>query len=394
MSNADPTMESLQKLSPDNFRVVRRVPIFIPHHRSFADGSEVLVTEADLPEIAAGMQERERESGVVCRVTDGHIDPSAPEADQPELVGFARNATVGRFGPRQRPAILADLYIRRDRAKILSQRPYRSAEYYPGRKEIRGLALLLRDPQLDMGILYYSKEMKFYGVPVMPKTDDATLPDNATMPDDMNPDTGSAPDDDDTSPEEAAQFERCFRYMMKKYGNPKGWMQRYEESTPAGSNTTVPGMDDDDDDDDKNPPDTMPMKASSRSDSPLVYQLQTQVKQLIAERDRERAERDRERVERVLDQVEISYEIDRKAELARMLKLTPQQREERLREIRRYHPQVPGTGMIRVYSGSVEGNNPDRPLSKEEMKRALQYQRDERISWEDAVLKARQPAAN
>src|SRR5262249_39919807 len=99
----------------------------------------------------------ERCYGVAARVTDGHVNPAknVPESSQPALLGFARNPRAGGFGQAQTPGVLVDLFIRNEQLPTFRDRPYRSAEYYPPTREIRGVALLLRDPGLDLGIVTY-----------------------------------------------------------------------------------------------------------------------------------------------------------------------------------------------------------------------------------------------
>jgi hypothetical protein len=66
------------------------------------------------------------------------------------------NLRVGTFGPQRETCILCDLYIRPDCWEEFKRHPYRSPEYYHGRKEITGVAVLTRDPKLDLGMLSFS----------------------------------------------------------------------------------------------------------------------------------------------------------------------------------------------------------------------------------------------
>src|SRR5580704_4502958 len=131
MATEDATLQSLNYLDDSaRYAVIRGVPIFRAHTRTGkdADGrpTSVVVSEADLPEIARNMSLLERYYGVAARVTDGHINPKpdVPESAQPELLGFARNARPGHFGPAATPAVLVDFYIRKDRLEKFRQRPY------------------------------------------------------------------------------------------------------------------------------------------------------------------------------------------------------------------------------------------------------------------------------
>lgn len=133
--------------------VRRNVPVFVPHTRKNKDGPDTVVTADDLAEYAANTAALEREFGVCGRITEGHVVPGRAERDQPDLVGVFRNARLGTFGPKNTPAVLVDEYIRKDKESVALNRPYRSPEVYHGRKDIRGLARLISDPFLDMGIV-------------------------------------------------------------------------------------------------------------------------------------------------------------------------------------------------------------------------------------------------
>ena len=162
MMNDDATLQSSRDLdNPNLYEVKRGVPIFRAHRRKAkdADGKEyeIVVTDDDLPVIAKNMAALQADENVPCRINDGHIKAGddVPESRQPPLLGFAKNPRFGHFGPMRTPCVLVDTCIKRDKLPIARDRPFRSAEYYPHTKTIRGVALLLRDPQLDLGIVTY-----------------------------------------------------------------------------------------------------------------------------------------------------------------------------------------------------------------------------------------------
>lgn len=157
---ADPTTALLDSLDdPAKFVTVRRVPVCVPHKRTVIGPDdkpfEVEVTEDDLPEIAEQVNRAVRETGTPIRVTVGHVnlDPKFPEKDQPVSRGFGRNAVVGRFGPRRKLGVLADLSVRQEHAGVLQDYPERSMDFDPATKRIHGIALLVRRPWLDMGVI-------------------------------------------------------------------------------------------------------------------------------------------------------------------------------------------------------------------------------------------------
>src|SRR5207302_1457650 len=68
----------------------------------------------------------------------------------------------------------------RDKLAVAKNRPFRSAEYYPSTKTIRGIALLVRDPYLDMGIVTYVGETVPYLYSIESHMNET--PENATPP--------------------------------------------------------------------------------------------------------------------------------------------------------------------------------------------------------------------
>jgi hypothetical protein len=117
-------------------------------------------TEGDLYAIAEKQRQNKERFGVLPVICFGHRqrDPQYPETAQPEVIGYGDNARVGKFGPAGETALLMDLYIRRDMAEEAKRYPFRSSEYYPAAKEITGIALLRRDPKLDLGILAFQRQ--------------------------------------------------------------------------------------------------------------------------------------------------------------------------------------------------------------------------------------------
>ncbi len=148
----------MARLGDESLWHIRRgVPVFKCHDRKRVgqDGKPFVaysVTARDLDDIAAKMR-RNQAKGVPARMTVGHINPdgSFPESDQPEVVGYWLNAREGTFGPNAEPCVLCDGYVKSDAVELVRGRPYRSSEFYPASKEIRGIALLTRDPELDLG---------------------------------------------------------------------------------------------------------------------------------------------------------------------------------------------------------------------------------------------------
>lgn len=210
----DPTMDLVRSLGDESqWVVIRNVPVEKPHKR---DAFEV--TEADLYKHAEAVNRVYVEDGVPVRVTVGHVllDPKAPETSQPPLVGFAKDAKVGRYGPQHKPAVLVDLYIRPDQASVLRKYPFRSMEIDPGTGRIHGVALLLRDPWLDMGAIHYSAGRWLVTY------------EGSGMADEK---------DDDFTEDEKKQYARCAKYLKKHYAKLAAYM---DDMGAGNANTPEP----------------------------------------------------------------------------------------------------------------------------------------------------------
>ncbi len=155
----DATADFARSLS-DPQRWVRKagVPIFKPHVRIDPNTKkEIRVDLQKLHVIAENMQKLENDGGVPVRITLGHTIPGQAETKQPPVAGYYRNARVGVFGPKREPAILADEWLDPQYAQVRKNYPYRSSEYYDDDRQITGVALLSRDPYLDLGVVAYDR---------------------------------------------------------------------------------------------------------------------------------------------------------------------------------------------------------------------------------------------
>jgi len=164
-NKTDPTLDFLAQFDDaTRWVVVPDAPICRPHCRKVQrpDGGEYVieVTEADLPRIVDEIERRERESGVVPVMTIGHrrqSDPAFPEVNQPPVVGFARGARVGTFGPQNVPCVLGTLYYKREWWQEAKEYPFRSMDFFPPTMAVTGVALLKRDPFLQLGMVTYDQ---------------------------------------------------------------------------------------------------------------------------------------------------------------------------------------------------------------------------------------------
>ena len=167
MYHNDATAEFFQTLNDPSRWVVRQgVPIFKQHTRiDPATGKNIAVDLPKLYRIAANAAATEKNGGVPIRMTIGHTDPKKPETHQPPIGGYYRNPRVAPFGPSGEPAVVVDEWLD---PRYLSERrnfPYRSAEYYDDAEQITGVALLTRDPYLDVGIVAYERDHRNRTIP-------------------------------------------------------------------------------------------------------------------------------------------------------------------------------------------------------------------------------------
>ncbi len=151
-------MEFHQSLNDPNRWVIKaNVPIFKSHQRVDPNTKQLIkVDPVKLQRIASNLQRMER-AGVPIRMTLGHTEPGKPETEQPPVCGYYRNARVQPFGPQQEPAVVVDEWL--DPAYLPNRKnyPFRSAEYYDDSEQITGVALLTRDPWLELGVVAYHK---------------------------------------------------------------------------------------------------------------------------------------------------------------------------------------------------------------------------------------------
>lgn len=158
-SGPDATAEFQQRLNdPQRWVIKRGVPLFKAHERT--DPATGQLIKVDLPKlyrIASNMQRLERRDGVPVRTTLGHTEPEKPETQQPPVAAYYKNARVQPFGPKGEAAIVADEWLDPQYAPVRKNYPYRSAEYYDDAEQITGVALLTRDPYLDLGVVAYER---------------------------------------------------------------------------------------------------------------------------------------------------------------------------------------------------------------------------------------------
>ncbi|AWM38714.1 hypothetical protein GobsT_30950 [Gemmata obscuriglobus] len=352
MGPSDPTLTFLDRLRDESQWVIRRgVPIFEPHERDARDKDgkpiTIRVTERDLPRIARESNRLEAENGVVGVLTDRHtIRPRADGAGfEPvpdvKVYGVQRNYRVGTYGVRDpktgrvtvKPAVLADWYFLPDVSAEAARRPHRSVEYQHGTGQIRGTAVMVNAPFLDMGMVALSSDQPIYCYQMGASVDQPNKP------------TGDQPQFTD---EEKSLFEKCRTYMRATYGLGEEWPGAKKEESANPEKKTGES-------DDKKAPIT-PMQKNGGVE--VYAALQARVAGLEQERDIERCQL-------LVAEGLVGYSLnadEKKKAISSLAKLPAADRSERVEELKAIYAarKVPA-GMIEIYGGKVEGGDDATP---------------------------------
>lgn len=183
MDHARASVEGI--LSGPDFVRVPSVEVFVEHELRDKKGNIVRkVDEKKLRAIAKTALERYRKTGDLSPFGPGHtyddeyeivngkprLVRKFPETQQPPIWGFLGPDAEVKKRADGKMALYQSAYVRReiefqdgDRARkipgkqVLAEFPRRSPEYYPGEDRISYLALLRREPKLDMGLTVYAK---------------------------------------------------------------------------------------------------------------------------------------------------------------------------------------------------------------------------------------------
>src|SRR6266403_1443625 len=153
----DPVATTLAKFADESLWEIRRdVPVFCEHILHDKDGNEIYRVDLErLQRIADGINRREREDGVIPLITDGHTKPGKPQSEQPDLLGYTRNAKLIQYGSERKWALTVDRYVRREKAAKAKDRPHQSLEFFPKTDEVFAVALLITPPELNLPMQIY-----------------------------------------------------------------------------------------------------------------------------------------------------------------------------------------------------------------------------------------------
>ena len=143
----------------DQYVKIPNVAIFSEHETKTPDGEPQRFDPGALGRLIERGNRRIRETGDYAAVCIGHThDPEDGIPEQPEVIGAMgpyRLGLLGHPGQAQKYAILADLWIRRDKIDKYNAHPRRSVElWYEDDKPawIDPLSLLTEAPRLDLGL--------------------------------------------------------------------------------------------------------------------------------------------------------------------------------------------------------------------------------------------------
>ena len=341
MTRASPLLTADHLADPARYECVPGIPIFKPHVRRTSDGRvKYTIAASDLYEIAATTQAA-IDAGHFPRLTPGHVFPGVPDAELPVNLGTWANVRVEPFGPSREPAVVADLYFRRDQAAEAKRHPYRSAEYYPLDKRIRGLALLTRDPCLDLGTTLYSLDagrVECYAL------------ENA-MPDDLPVVAAAAP---------AALSDELYQAIVDRL-TADGYVSA--SNGPA--------------------PDNNPVMLQLEQ---LRGEVRSQAKALAKQAHNQAVNTDAADLDRLEAE---GYQLDRAHEAKTLAQLTGPNRAKYIANIRSHYSRVPSGTMVEVYQGPSGTPTGPRPLSQAEFDAAMAHMNRAGCSFDDAKAAVR-----
>lgn len=345
----DPTMDLIASLD-DPTKFVRKdsVSVFKPHVRHFPErkiGDKVVpamtvkVTDDDLEEIAENTNRAYQAEGELVKLSIGHrkMLPDYPEDKQPRVVGYARGykaVVVNRPGGKAIRLTHTE-YIRADATDVLSgQYPQRSPDYDPFEKKITGVALLTRDPALELGTVSYQSGKLAYSM-------------EPTMAD---------PKDDEKDDEK--QYAKMCAYMKKKYPRLAQYMDE-----PGATNTDTPKFD---------------------------YQkdpaIDAKVKELEDKLAAEQKARVEESCKRLLEPLRSAVKFNYERELKVLCQYASDaERTAHADDMLANREKLPTGKMIPVGNVPKPGSVND-PLTQEEFGRALAYQSEKSVDWEAAMV--------
>lgn len=404
---ADPTLESLRMFDDVSQWVIKEnVPVFDAHYEIGDNGQVVNFDAEELQVYCDNMNRRETESGDLCPLTDGHTlgEPfKTPEKFQPEILGYARHFSVGRFGPSKKLAILCTFYIKKAKVARASELPRRSVERWVKSKIFDPIALLARTPERDLGLVTYAKRRseriaryaKEYGDMAEEKVEDKTDGTPQAEPDMAD----VAPAEPTTSEELTGDEENMAKKYIKMYAaNPAHHnLMKYMHhlhgdaamkyaaggGMPSASDTFVPGTQST-----GMQPSGPVSKNAKTPETPIVETkpadnrhsedvvryaaLEAQVAELKKQQEEAIRYSRHEKRRADLRLLEPYFDFQLSEEFEDVKDLPEDRYARHLERVRKNYARKPtSTGFIPTYTGNVEGPEPSNGASKEQMEKAV-----------------------
>lgn len=279
------------------------VPLFDSHDEFDKDGKLVRKFGlAELQKIARNCNNRSRTTGDLAPWGPGHTkDDVATEDDQPPVRGYYHNYRVGKYGPSEKLAVLADCYVQRnvklangkvvDGIEYARGLPRRSVELWPSSMTIDWIAHLRRSPQRDLGLLAnardpFTEEVKRYSrdqesvsysarhsvVGSISKSGKLRYSMESAMADDITPvDNPTVDPAEEMAPEGHEDFMKHLSYAMKGEHPFGGMCKKYAAEMASPTNAALPGQKPGD----VPPPEKFEAGKEGEADEELLKQMRT-----------------------------------------------------------------------------------------------------------------------
>lgn len=143
-----------------------------------SDGAPMYCGPEQLQQIANNGNKRVNTTGDATPLVLGHTEDSNEEVDQPEIVGYATNFSVGPLFDTGQQALFADFHVRKDeKDRVNKYFPRRSVEFWPKRMEIDPISLLgATTPEQDLGLVQFSRNTRMSEVVRIVQQNEDTSP--------------------------------------------------------------------------------------------------------------------------------------------------------------------------------------------------------------------------
>jgi len=149
-----------RNLDGEQYVVAKHVAVLDEHPMSPSGGEPAKYCgPQELQMIADNNNRRVEQTGDATPLVIGHTTDGKDEDEQPEIVGYATNFSVGPLFNTGRMALFADFHVRKDKKELANKYPRRSVELWPKRWEVDPISLLgATTPERDLGLLQFARK--------------------------------------------------------------------------------------------------------------------------------------------------------------------------------------------------------------------------------------------